>query len=123
MRIYSPVGGDVKYAWREREVLAWPRVDNGDVVAAAPDSPTGSARITASLGPRFRGDGRKRGGHAQETGPGNGRLDVAMGRAAGLGDSDLHAMLCCFSMDPHHENHDDSPVDCDAGFATTRTAG
>lgn len=38
MRIYSSVGGDVNYAWREREVLAWPRVDNGDIVSPAPDS-------------------------------------------------------------------------------------
>ncbi len=38
MRIYSSIGGDANYAWREREVLAWPRVDNGDVVSPAPDS-------------------------------------------------------------------------------------
>jgi len=38
MRIYSSVGGDPNYAWREREVLNWPRIDDGNVVAKAPDN-------------------------------------------------------------------------------------
>lgn len=38
MRIYSSIGGDVNYAWREREVLNWPWRDNGDVASVAPDN-------------------------------------------------------------------------------------
>ncbi|MEY8875733.1 MAG: hypothetical protein AB9M60_04430 [Leptothrix sp. (in: b-proteobacteria)] len=36
MRIHSSVGGDANFAWRAREVLAWPQLDNGDVVSPAP---------------------------------------------------------------------------------------
>jgi hypothetical protein len=38
MRIYSSVGGDVNYAWREREVLNWAWRDDGNVVSPAPNS-------------------------------------------------------------------------------------
>jgi hypothetical protein len=38
MQIFSSRGGDVNYAWREREVANWARVDNNDVAAKAPDS-------------------------------------------------------------------------------------
>jgi hypothetical protein len=38
MRIFSSLGGDVNYSWRERDVANWARVDNNDVVAKAPDS-------------------------------------------------------------------------------------
>jgi hypothetical protein len=38
MRIYTSVGGDPNYAWREREVVNWPRLSDGNVVAKAPDN-------------------------------------------------------------------------------------
>ena len=49
MRIYSSVGGDPNYAWREREVLNWPKLDDGNVAReGARQSPIGSARIIGS---------------------------------------------------------------------------
>ncbi len=56
MRIYSSVGGDPNYAWREREVLNWPRLNDGNVVAKAPDNPIGSARIHRIIGATRRGN-------------------------------------------------------------------
>ncbi len=38
MRIFSSRGGDPNYAWRERDVVNWPRDDTYGVIAAAPDS-------------------------------------------------------------------------------------
>ena len=56
MRIFSHRGGDPNYAWREREVVNWPRVDDKDPnKMSSPKRPTpttGSARTTASLARR-----------------------------------------------------------------------
>ena len=56
MRIYSSVGGDSNYAWREREVLIWPRLDSGDVAAKAPDNPDWISEDHRIIGATRRGN-------------------------------------------------------------------
>jgi hypothetical protein len=56
MRIYSSVGGDPNYAWREREVLNWPRLDSGDVAAKAPDNPDWISEDHRIIGATRRGN-------------------------------------------------------------------
>jgi hypothetical protein len=56
MRIYSSVGGDANYAWREREVLSWPRLDDGNVVAKAPDNPDWISEDHRIIGATRRGN-------------------------------------------------------------------
>jgi len=56
MRIYSSVGGDANYAWREREVLNWPRLDDGNVVAKAPDNPDWVSEDHRIIGATRRGN-------------------------------------------------------------------
>lgn len=56
MRIYSSVGGDPNYAWREREVVNWPRLDDGNVVAKAPDNPDWISEDHRIIGATRRGN-------------------------------------------------------------------
>ena len=56
MRIYSSVGGDPNYAWREREVLNWPKLDDGNVLAKAPDNPDWISEDHRIIGATRRGN-------------------------------------------------------------------
>ena len=56
MRIYSSIGGDTSFFWREREVINWPRLDNGDVAAKAPDSPDWISEDHRIIGATRRGN-------------------------------------------------------------------
>jgi hypothetical protein len=56
MRIYSSVGADGNYSWREREVNNWPRLDSGDVVAKAPDNPDWISEDHRIIGATRRGN-------------------------------------------------------------------
>ena len=56
MRIYSSVGVDPNYAWREREVLNWPKLDSGDVAAKAPDNPDWISEDHRIIGATRRGN-------------------------------------------------------------------
>jgi hypothetical protein len=38
MVIYSSIGGDPNFAWRDRDVHNWPRLGDGNVISKAPDS-------------------------------------------------------------------------------------
>jgi hypothetical protein len=56
MRIYSSVGGDPNYAWRECEVLNWPQLSDGNVAAKAPDNPDWISEDHRIIGATRRGN-------------------------------------------------------------------
>lgn len=56
LRIYSSVGGDANYAWREREVRNWAKLDSGDVAAKAPDNPDWISEDHRIIGATRRGN-------------------------------------------------------------------